>query len=250
MENRQVLVVAGVAAAVVAVILAFVFFVYLPGGTTQEAITAATPSSSEDGADKIGPDDMVMGSPDAPVTMIEYASMTCGHCAHFHATVLPEVKRDYIDKGLVRLVFREYPLDPVAMAGSVVARCLPKDQYFDFIDVLFRNQKVWAFVDNPREGIVEIAKRAGLGREQVTACLSNEAEINRINQVRRDAVQRYEVNATPTFVINGKVERNIGTYEDLKQVFSAYLPAQQSSAPAPAGGTPEAEAAPAPTSTN
>lgn len=250
MENRQVLVVAGVAAAVVAVILAFVFFVYLPGGTLEESITASTPPASEQGEDKIGPDDMVLGSADAPITMIEYASMTCSHCARFHTTILPDIKRDYVDKGLVRLVFREYPLDPVAMAGSVVARCLPKSQYFDFIDVLFRNQKVWAYVDNPREGIVEISKRAGLSREQVTACLSNEAEINRINQVRRDAIARYEINATPTFVINGKVEREIGTLEDLKTIFAAYLPAQPSPAPAPASGTPEAEATPAPTSTN
>lgn len=109
-----------------------------------------------------------MGSEDAPITLIEYASMTCGHCARHQALVWPKIKSDYVDKGLVRFVFREYPLDPVAMAGAVIARCLPKEQYFDFIDMLFHTQQTWAFVKNPKEGLVEVSRRAGCRAKRST----------------------------------------------------------------------------------
>ncbi|MBI1238933.1 MAG: thioredoxin domain-containing protein [Alphaproteobacteria bacterium] len=201
--------------AIVAVVLALVFFLFAP-------------SDSSDGAPKLPmtlrDDDMILGKDDAPITMIEYASMTCGHCSRFHQTVFPSIKKNYIEAGLVKFVFREYPLDDVAMAGSVVARCLPRDQYFRFVGLLFENQSTWAFVPDPRTGLIEISRRAGLSREQVETCLKNRVEIDRINAIVADAQSLYRVSATPTFVINGQIVSGEHSFSEFEELFKSMLP--------------------------
>src|SRR5947209_14674871 len=104
--------------------------------------------------------EMALGDPQAPITVIEYASMTCPHCAHFHLTTFPELKKRYIDTGKVRFVFREFPLDPVATGAFMLARCAGNDRYFALLDLLFHEQRQWA-VNNPLPPLFNVVKQAG-----------------------------------------------------------------------------------------
>jgi len=172
---------------------------------------------------ELRPDDRIHGSPDAPITIIEYASMTCTHCARFHKDVMPKLTENYIDTGKVKLVVREFPLDAWAAAGSVLATCVPEDNYFAFIDLLFVNQAKWAFGGNPKEGLVEMGRFAGLNREQVEACLKKEDEFKRIQGVASEAQSRYGVEGTPTFIIGGEIYRAELTYERLEEILKPLL---------------------------
>lgn len=226
-RNPLILVGLGAAAAVAAV-LVWVFLLRAPQSDTAANAAGSTSVSdaSAGTADPltIGADEKVLGSPDAPITVIEYASLTCSHCARFHATVLPEIKRWYIDTGKVRWVYRDFPLDVVAMAASAVAHCLPDDKYFAFLDTLFANQTNWAFRDNPREGLIEISRRAGLTREQVDTCLADEGEIQRLNAVRNVAIERFRIDGTPSFVVNGRTLGGERSFREFDELFKSLLP--------------------------
>jgi protein-disulfide isomerase len=162
--------------------------------------------------------DQILGAADAPVTIIEYASMTCPHCSHFHETTFPELKTKYIDTGKVRFIFREFPLDPLAAAGSMLARCAGKDKYFPMIDALFSQQKDWV-VQKPLAPMLAIAKQAGFTQQSFDECLANQQMLNGIEESRTRAASKFNVNSTPTFFINGKVFRGALTPEELdKQV--------------------------------
>jgi protein-disulfide isomerase len=162
--------------------------------------------------------DQVLGAADAPVTIIEYASMTCPHCSHFHETTFPEMKTKYIDTGKVRFIFREFPLDPLAAAGSMLARCAGKDKYFPMIDALFSQQKDWV-VQKPLAPMLAIAKQAGFTQQTFDECLANQQMLNGIEESRTRAASKFNVNSTPTFFINGKIFRGALTPEELdKQV--------------------------------
>jgi protein-disulfide isomerase len=143
-----------------------------------------------------------IGKEDAPVTVIEYASMTCPHCAHFHATTLPELKTKYIDTGKVRLIFREFPFDPRAEAGFMLARC-SNDNYFPMVDVLFKQQESWAGVENARDALLQIAKLAGFSQESFEACLTDQKLLDEVRAVRERGAKDFGVDSTPTFFING-----------------------------------------------
>ena len=144
-----------------------------------------------------------LGSPDAPVTVIEYASMTCGHCATFHADGYKHLKSEYIDTGKVLFVFREYPLDPVAAAAFMLARCAPEDKYFDVIDFMFAEQANWAFTSNPREALLNFARQIGFSQENFERCLTNQQLLDGINASRDRAATQFAVTSTPTFFFNG-----------------------------------------------
>ena len=148
-------------------------------------------------------DEQIMGDAEAPVTIVEYASMTCSHCAHFHATTWPTLKKDYIETGKVRFILREFPFDPRAAAAFMLARCAPDGKYYPMVDVLFDQQEKWAFVKNAREPLENIAKLAGFTQESFEACLTNQKLLDDINAVRERASADFGVNATPTFFING-----------------------------------------------
>lgn len=145
----------------------------------------------------------VLGKPDAPVTMIEYASATCPHCAAFHTETLPTIKKDYIDTGKVRFVLREFPLDDLALAGAMIARCAPEEKYFPIMDVLFEQQRTWTR-GNPREELFKIAQLAGFSRDSFDQCLKNEELAKGILSIRGKADEKYGVSSTPTFFINGE----------------------------------------------
>jgi len=166
--------------------------------------------------------DQVMGAADAPVTIIEYASMTCPHCAHFHEATYPEMKKKYIDTGKIRFIFREFPLDPLAAAGSMLARCAGKDKYFPMIDALFTQQKDWA-VQKPLQPMLAIAKQAGFTQQTFDECLANQKILDGIEESRTRAAEKFNVNSTPTFFINGKIFRGALTPEELDKQMAPYL---------------------------
>jgi len=147
--------------------------------------------------------DVWQGSKDAPVTIIEYASMTCSHCAHFHEATYPTLKSKYIDTGKVRFTLREFPFDPIAVAGFMVARCAG-DKREAMIGLLFSQQKNWAFSDKPLQGLTALVKQTGMSQEKFDACLQDKALYANVNQVFEKASKQFKVDSTPTFFINGK----------------------------------------------
>ena len=164
----------------------------------------------------------VLGKDDAPVTMVEYASMTCSHCAHFHKETLPAIKEKYIDTGKVRLVFREFPFDPRAEAGFMLARCAD-DKYFAMVDVLFQQQKSWAPVENARDALLQISKLAGFSQESFEACLTDQKLLEDVRAVRDRGAKDFGVDATPTFFINGKKYSGAMTVDEMSALIDSLL---------------------------
>lgn len=184
---------------------------------------AQGPSSEE--LMKPGPlPEMTMGDPKAPVTIIEYASMTCSHCAHFATTTFPALKSRYIDAGKVYFIFREFPLDPLAAGAFMLARCAGDGKYFPLVEKLFAEQKNWAFVQNPIQPLFGLAKQeAGFTEQSFEKCLSDQKLLDSIDEIRQRAQQKFGVNSTPTFFINGKIFRGAMTIEDVEKQIQPYL---------------------------
>jgi protein-disulfide isomerase len=168
--------------------------------------------------------DLVMGAENAPVTIIEYASMTCPHCAQFQARTFPKLKERYIDTGKVRFIFREFPLDPLAAGAFMLARCADKDKYFAIIDLLFGTQRDWV-VPNPLQPLLNVAKQAGYTEETFNACLKNQQVLDGIQNVRDRAAKVLNVESTPTFFVNGKRVLGDVSIEDLEKEMKPYLKA-------------------------
>ena len=166
--------------------------------------------------------DEVLGAANAPVTIIEYASMTCPHCAHFHKTVYPELKKKYVDTGKVRFIFREFPLDPVALAASMLARCAGNDKFFPLVEAFFAQQKDWV-VQKPLQPMLSIAKQAGFTQQSFDQCLANQQIEQALVEQRTRAAQKFNVNPTPTFFINGKIFRGALTPDELDKQVAPYL---------------------------
>ena len=148
--------------------------------------------------------DISQGKADAPITVIEYASMTCSHCAEFHEKTYPVLVKKYVDTGKVRFILREFPLDPLAAAGFMLARCAGPDKRNLMVDLLFDKQKDWAFVEKPLEALSGLVRQAGISQESFNSCINNQALYDKINEIRDRAAQKFGVSATPTFFINGK----------------------------------------------
>ena len=166
--------------------------------------------------------DLALGKEDAPVTIIEYASMTCPHCAAFHKTTYPVLKTKYINTGKVRFIFREFPLDEVAVAASMVARCAGGDKTMALIEVLFSSQDTWA-VRQPIPPLMQIAKQAGFTQKSFEECLANQKLYNDIVAVRERASKEFKVESTPTLFINGKLQRGGVSIDDLEKLIQPYL---------------------------
>ena len=166
--------------------------------------------------------DKVLGKADAPVTIVEYASMTCPHCAHFHATTLPELKTKYIDTGKARLIFREFPFDPRAEAGFMLARC-SNDNYFPMVDVLFKQQEGWASVENAKDALLQISKLAGFSQESFEACLTDQKLLDDVRAVRKLGEEEFKVDSTPTFFINGKTYKGALTIAEMSAIIDGML---------------------------
>jgi protein-disulfide isomerase len=166
--------------------------------------------------------DLVLGKADAPVTIIEYASMTCPHCATFHKTTYPALKTKYIDTGKVRFIFREFPLDELAVAASMLARCAGEEKAMALIDVLFASQDKWA-VRNPVPVLQQIARQAGFTQKSFEECLSNQKLHNDILAIRERGAKDYKVESTPTLFVNGKMMKGGATIEQLDKEIAAHV---------------------------
>ena len=171
--------------------------------------------------------DMVLGDAKAPVTIHEYASMTCSHCAHFAVTTFPELKKRYIDTGKVRYILREFPLDPLAAAGFMLARCASNgdaNKYYAMVDTLFHQQTTWV-VRQPLEPLKTISKQAGLSEQDFEKCLANQEMLNGIETNRKQAIDKLKINSTPTFFINGKRHAGDLPIDELTKLVEPYLKA-------------------------
>jgi protein-disulfide isomerase len=166
--------------------------------------------------------EMAIGDPKAPVTIVEYSSLSCPHCAALHKDVLPKLKSAYIDKGQLRYVIREFPLNQVALAAAMVTRCVEPSKYFSFVDTLFEKQDKWAFKDDALTPLKGLANEAGLTDEQFGRCLTDATLQKQIMSVRFDAVKA-GVDSTPTLFVNGKLLDDGASLENVVAAMKPYL---------------------------
>lgn len=199
------------------------------GGSETKPAATATPapasSGSVDMAKLLEPGalpEMVIGEANAPVTVVEYASMTCGHCATFHRNTYPDIKTKYVDTGKVRFIVREFPFDPRAAAAFMLARC-SGDRYFAMIDVMFQQQDNWARAEDGRAAMLQIAKLAGFSQEEFEACLTDQKLLDDVNKVRNRAANEFKVDATPTFFINGSKYSGALTVGEMSAIIDGLL---------------------------
>lgn len=185
------------------------------------AIRAAHADRGE--AMRVDETDMALGSPDAPVTIIEYASMTCPHCASFHERIYPGLKEQFVDTGKARYVFREFPLDGLAYRASLLARCAGEDRFFGLIDLLFKTQQRWARAADPVTALAQIGAMGGVSREQFDSCMQDPALQQLILEKSKEGQDVFNVRATPSLVINGETVSGGVSLERLAQLIEAEL---------------------------
>lgn len=161
--------------------------------------------------------DMILGDANAPVTVVEYASLSCSHCRDFHVDTLPEVKKRLVETGKVRFVFRDFPLDQYATAGAMLARCNGDDKYFAVIEAFFAQQSSLLSAQDPFAWLQSFAKQVGYTQESLEACLSNQELMDNLLAVRERASQKFGVSSTPTFFFNGKVRRGGMSVEEFEK---------------------------------
>ena len=200
-------------------------------GSTQAPpdVVAQADASKAEGSDKAeqsellqpGPlPDEVMGQDNAPNTVIEYASLTCPHCARFHSEVFPELKKRFIDTGKVRFIFREFPLDNYATAGFMLARCAGPGKYFPVLGAFFDQQNALLSAKDPYTWIQSFSKQIGFTQDSMESCLSNQDLLDKVMGVRQRAAEKFGVNSTPTFFINGTVHRGEMTIEEMEKALN------------------------------
>ncbi|NDE91448.1 MAG: DsbA family protein [Alphaproteobacteria bacterium] len=169
--------------------------------------------------------DHVLGNATAPVTIIEYASLTCGHCAHFHKEILPEVIKKYVATGKVKILFRDFPLNALALKAAQLSQCMPEDRYFPFIKTVFENLEGWTSSADPEATLAQYAKLAGLPGERVTSCLNDKNLQDAIVKRRMQGENQFKIGATPTFVVNygqGTIT-DITTFEEFDAALKKYV---------------------------
>jgi protein-disulfide isomerase len=214
---RNILIAAGGVVAVAA-IAAGVWF------GTRPSSPGLVPTAVVQTADKatllgVQATDHVLGDPKAPITLIEYASLTCPHCAHFSVVVLPELKKKWVDTGKVKLIYRDFPLDQTAFKAAQLAKCLGNDKYFGVVDMIFSTQPTWAAASDPIGALSKSLRIAGMDDAAVTACLAND-------KVQNDVIADYKggetlgVNSTPTLFINGEQFKGARSVEEMDAAFS------------------------------
>ncbi|MEP9370937.1 DsbA family protein [Mesorhizobium sp. KR1-2] len=197
-----------------------------PATPTESAkVEAPKPQGTVDMSKLLQPGalpDEVMGKADAPVTIVEYASMTCSHCAHFANSTFPELKTKYIDTGKVRYILREFPFDPRAEAAFMLARC-SKDNYFPMVEVLFKQQENWAGVQDAKSALLQIAKLAGFSQESFEACLTDQKLLDDVRAVQKRGADEFGIDSTPTFFINGNMYKGAMSIEEMSAIIDGML---------------------------
>jgi protein-disulfide isomerase len=169
------------------------------------------------------PQEHVLGNPQAPVTIIEYASLTCPHCAQFHNEVLPQLKERYIEPGKVRMIYRDFPLDQRALTAAALAHCAGPDRYFSFLDVLFQTQASWAQSDDYVAALKRLGKLGGLTEEQMDACLADDQLSDGILRTRLEGQNQHQIGSTPTFIIDGQTYAGARDIEELSALIDPLI---------------------------
>jgi protein-disulfide isomerase len=169
------------------------------------SLGAASPAAAaaETAAPAPTAQDRVLGKADAPITIIEYGSLTCPHCAEFNTTTLPDLKKNWIDTGKAKLVFRVFPLNSLDVRAAMLARCVPPDRYFAFIDTVYHDQASWMGAHDPEEALGSIARLAGVSEDKIKSCLADKSAQDAVVADAYTAQKSYGVDSTPTFFING-----------------------------------------------
>lgn len=170
---------------------------------TEETTTEKETTTNSSGFDvKAAMEDRVIGDPNAPVTIHEYASMTCSHCATFYEETFPTLKKKFVDTGKIKFVFHEFPLDAYALTAAKITRCLPKDQFFNMLEVFFTNQKRWLQADDPTKALAQLGALAGMNEESFHACNDNKELEEAMMEKMKTAQEEFNIRAVPTFVFN------------------------------------------------
>ena len=192
-------------------------------------------------------DDRVLGQDKAPITIFEYASLTCPHCAEFNVDTLPKLKAAWIDTGKAKLIYRDYPLDQLALRAAVLARCAPPERFYAFIDALFHSQDSWATASDTRDALAKIGRLGGVDEQQFNQCMNDQKLADKVVAERLVAQDQYGVDSTPTFFINGTKVVGAQSYETFNQTLTAAASASGIAAPPPPAAATPAAATPAAT---
>ncbi len=193
-------------------------------GGTKVAEVAAPPAEAHFDNVDVTADDFVMGKKDAPITVIEYASMTCPHCARMATGVIPQFEKEFVDTGKARYVYRDFPLDQIAVRASVLARCNGHDRYFPFINALFADQDNWIRSSDPVKALERVGRLGGVTPEKYQSCLKDQALVDKVLQSRLDAQKRFHIDSTPTFLVNGDKYSGEMSYAQFRAIILAHMP--------------------------
>lgn len=194
-KNGRSTLILGAVAAVVIAALGYVYYTQMGEKSDQTKVSTAESTDLPEN---------VMGDENAPVTIIEFSSMTCPHCAIFHKDTLPELKTKYIDTGKVKYILREFPLDQLAAAAFMLGRCLEKrESYFDLINMLYARQSEWAYGEDRVGSLKNLAKQAGFTDDSFKACLDDKALYAKILKIKNNGSEEFKIQSTPTFFVNG-----------------------------------------------
>tara|TARA_Y100001970_G_scaffold110481_1_gene138002 strand:- start:15190 stop:15807 length:618 start_codon:yes stop_codon:yes gene_type:complete len=189
------------------------------------ALTSNLANSNENSLLDIKADDFVIGDKNAPVTIIEYASMSCSHCANFHVNKLDTIKKEYIDTGKVQFVFRDFPFNFPALLGSMIMRCTPNDVRYEYMNALYKLRKSWVLRENAKskEELYKIMQSGGMTKEEFEACISNTELENKILQGIIDAQKEFNISTTPSFIINGNLIQGDKSLKEFRQIIDKIL---------------------------
>lgn len=195
----------------------------LVGGLGAAGLLKARPALAQDGDPlAVGEDERILGAPDAPVTLIDYSSLTCPHCASFHNETLPQIKENWVETGRARVVYRHFPLDRLALAAAMSAECLESDRaYFAYLDMLFEQQQAWSRAEDPLAELQKRARLAGLAPERFEECIRDQALADRILERVVAARDGLQVSSTPTFFVDGEKIAGAQPYETFDEALSA-----------------------------
>lgn len=202
-----------------------------PPASEKPAEEAKAPAKNAKAESAPALEDVALGKENAPILIIEYASLSCPHCAKFHQEVFPQIQAEYIDKGIVRFIYRDYPLNLPALHGAMIARCAGKERFYTFLKVLFSMQDKWAFESDHIPALKKIALLGGMNEESFGRCLADKSLETAIIETRKVAADEHKIDSTPSFLVNGKLWAGAKTYQGITDAIANTLVPKDSPKP-------------------